>query len=102
MGNVFVHKLLAICLLEADFNRWNKLIFAKRMMQQAVQDGRIPQEVFAMKHIHCNHAILTKQFFYDSSHTLHHPAGLGETILGTVMIALHTPPQALPIRAGVF
>ncbi len=32
MGNVFVHKLQAICLLEADFNWWNKLIFAKRMM----------------------------------------------------------------------
>ncbi len=29
LGNVFVHKLRAICLLEADFNWWNKLIFAK-------------------------------------------------------------------------
>jgi hypothetical protein len=29
MGNVFVHKLRTICLLEADFNWWNKLIFAK-------------------------------------------------------------------------
>ncbi len=28
LGNVFVHKLRAICLLEADFNWWNKLIFA--------------------------------------------------------------------------
>jgi hypothetical protein len=44
LGNVFIHKLGAICLLEADFNWWNKLIFAKRMMQQAAQDGRIPQE----------------------------------------------------------
>ncbi len=32
VGNVFVHKLRAICLLEADFNWWNKLIFAKRMI----------------------------------------------------------------------
>jgi hypothetical protein len=32
LGNVFVHKLLAICLLEVDFNWANKLIFAKRMM----------------------------------------------------------------------
>jgi hypothetical protein len=30
LGNVFVHKLCAICLLEADFNWWNKLIFAKK------------------------------------------------------------------------
>jgi hypothetical protein len=33
IGNVFVHKLRAICLLEANFNWWNKLIFAKRMMR---------------------------------------------------------------------
>jgi hypothetical protein len=29
-GNVFVTKLRAICLLEADINWWSKLIFAKR------------------------------------------------------------------------
>ncbi len=33
LGNIFVHKLRAICLTEADFNWWNKLVFAKRMMQ---------------------------------------------------------------------
>ncbi len=33
LGNVSGHKLRAICLLEADFNWWNKLVFAKRMMQ---------------------------------------------------------------------
>jgi hypothetical protein len=49
MGNVFVHKLRAICLLEADFNWWNKLIFARRMMQQAILDRWIPQEVFAKR-----------------------------------------------------
>ncbi len=42
MGDVFVHKLQAICLLGADFNWWNILVFLKRMMQQAVQDGCIP------------------------------------------------------------
>ena len=33
MGNTFVHRLRAICLFEADFNWWNKLVFARRMMQ---------------------------------------------------------------------
>jgi hypothetical protein len=42
LGNVFVCKLRAICLLEADFNWWNKLIFAKQMMKQAGQEGSIP------------------------------------------------------------
>jgi hypothetical protein len=45
LGNVFVHKLQAICLLAADFTWWNKLIFAKRMMQQAIKAGSIPQGV---------------------------------------------------------
>jgi hypothetical protein len=46
LGNVFVHELHAICLLEADFNWWNKLIFAKRMMHQAIWDASIPLECF--------------------------------------------------------
>jgi hypothetical protein len=35
VGNNFVHKLRAICLLEADFNWINKVIFAKRMIGSA-------------------------------------------------------------------
>ncbi len=82
LGNVFVHKLCAICLIEADFNWWSKLVFVKQMMQQAIKVGSIPQECYAKKHSHCNYAVLTKQFFCDSSHSLHHPAGLGECDLG--------------------
>lgn len=29
-GNNYVHRLRAICLFEADFNWWNKLVFARR------------------------------------------------------------------------
>jgi hypothetical protein len=82
IGNVFVHKLCAICLLEANFNWWNKLIFAKKMMRQAIQEGSIPQECSAKKYSHCNHAVLTKQFFCDSLRCLCHPAGLGECDFG--------------------
>jgi hypothetical protein len=78
LGNIFVHKLQSICLLEADLNWWNKLIFAKWMMQQTIKAGSIPQECYDKKHSHCNYAVLTKQFFCDSSCSLHHPAGLGE------------------------
>ena len=28
-GNIYIDKMRAICLLEADFNRLNKLVFAK-------------------------------------------------------------------------
>jgi len=35
MGNNYINKLCVICLLEADFNWWNKLVFARRMMSNA-------------------------------------------------------------------
>jgi len=36
-GNNFVHKLRAICLLEADFNWMNKMIFANQMIGMALE-----------------------------------------------------------------
>jgi hypothetical protein len=51
-------------------------------MRQAIQEGSIPQECFAKKHSHCNHVVLTKQFFRNSLQCLHYPAGLGECDFG--------------------
>jgi hypothetical protein len=48
-GNNFVHKLRAICLLEADFNWINKIIFAKRMIGSALANNLIPGECFSKK-----------------------------------------------------
>ena len=99
LGNVFVHKLRAICLLEANFNWWNKLIFAKQMMQQAVREGAIPQECFAKKNSHCNHAVLTKQFFCDSSRCLHHLAGLVECDFGDCYDRAAHPPTSIALQS---
>ncbi len=102
LGNVLVHKLHAICLLEDDFNWWDKLLFEKRMMQQAVQDGRIPQECFAK-----NTAIVTMSFS-PSNFSLIAPGPYiilpdwGNVILGTVMTMPCILPQALHSRAGGF
>ena len=76
-GNNYVHKLRAICLFEADFNWWNKLVFARRMMHFASDKAVIPEENFAKKGSNCNKAVMTKRFFTDTSMVLHHPAGLG-------------------------
>jgi hypothetical protein len=99
MGNVFDHKLCAICLLEANFNRWNKLIFAKRMMQQASEAGSVPQECYAKKRSHCNFAVLTKQFFCDSSCVLHHPAGLGQCNFGDCYDWAAHPPMSIALQS---
>ena len=62
-GNNFVHKLRAICLYEVDFNWWNKLIFARRMMDNSRDAGMIPNECFAKKNSKCMDAIMTKMVF---------------------------------------
>ena len=81
-GNVFVHKLCTICLIKTGF-MVEQTYFVKRMMSQAVKDGRISQESYAKKHSHCDYAVLlTKLFYGDSSQVLHHPAGLGECNFG--------------------
>ncbi len=97
VGNVFVHKLRAICLLEADFNWWNKLVFAKRMMQQAIHAGAISQECFAKKNSHCNYAVLTKQFFCDSSRVCHHPVDLGDCNFGNCYVRAAHPPTSIAL-----
>ncbi len=99
MGNVFVHKVCTICLLEANFNWWNKLIFAKCMMQQTIQNGSIPQECYAKKYSHCNNAVLTKQFFCDSSCVLHHPARLGECNFGDCYDRAAHPPTSMALQS---
>jgi hypothetical protein len=71
------------------------------MMQQAVQDGHIPQEIFAKKHSHCNQAVLTKQFFCNSSGSLHHPAGLGEYNFGDCYAHATHPPTSMTLRSWV-
>ena len=62
MGNNYIHRLRAICLFEADFNWWNKLIFARRMMKLAGEKGCIPDDLFAKKLSNCNDATITKVF----------------------------------------
>ena len=34
-GNIYIDKMRAICLLEADYNWLNKFVFAKRMLDRA-------------------------------------------------------------------
>jgi hypothetical protein len=73
-GNNFVHKLRATCLLEADFNWINKIIFAKRMFHLALANNMIPGECFSKKGSNCINAVMTKVFICDGSRIHHHSA----------------------------
>ena len=67
-------------------------------MKQSGQEGCIPQECFAKKHSHCNYAVLTKQFFCDSSRSLHYPVGLGECDFGDCYDRAAHPPTSIALQ----
>jgi len=97
MGNNFVHKLRAICLLEADFNWWNKLV-AKRMMTSAGTRGFVPGESFAKTGSSCEKAVLTKIFIVDDSRIRHYPMCLGENDFGDCYDRVSHLPAAMALR----
>ncbi len=69
------------------------------MMKQAGWEGCIPQECFAKKHSHCNYAVLTKQFFCDSSCSLHYLAGLRECNFGDCYDRAAHPPTSIALQS---
>ncbi len=74
IGNIFVHKLQAICLLKADFNWMNKMIFAKQMIGMALERKFIPGECFSKRGSNCISAVMMKIFICDESRIHHHDA----------------------------
>ncbi len=48
-GNIYIDKMQAICLLEANYNWLNKFVFAKQMMDKVFQGDIIPTEQFAKR-----------------------------------------------------
>ncbi len=68
-------------------------------MQQAIHAGSIPQECFEKKNSHCNYAVLTKQFFCDSSRVCHYPVSLGESNFGNCYDRTAHPPTSIALRS---
>jgi endonuclease/exonuclease/phosphatase family metal-dependent hydrolase len=64
-GVALVTKLRAILLLEADYNYCNKLIFGKRMLELARQNGMAPEEIYSEKGRTAEDAILQQVLMYD-------------------------------------
>ena len=64
-GVAMVNKLRAILLLEADFNFCNKLIFGRRMINMARENGMIPEEIYSSKGKTAEDAILQQVLLYD-------------------------------------
>jgi hypothetical protein len=70
-GNRYIDRLRAICLLEADFNWYNKLIFAHHLEQFCRKHDLIPHEQFAKSKSSCEEATLVKNRVCDTSRIMH-------------------------------
>jgi hypothetical protein len=62
-GNIYIDKMWAVCLLEADYNWLNKFVFAKQMMDKAFEGDVIPAEQFAKRGSQATEGVLTSGLF---------------------------------------
>jgi hypothetical protein len=92
-GNVYLDKMRAICLLEADFNWLNKLIFAKRMMDRAYDANIVPVEQFARRGTQASSGVLCKV------RALHEMAGIPSVDLGNCYDAVAHPLASIALQA---
>ena len=70
-GNIYINKMWAICLLEANYNWLNKYVFAKRMMDRAFQEDIVPVEHFAKHGSQAAHGVVVSGLFCDIAQALH-------------------------------
>ena len=78
-GNNSIDKLRAICLLEADFNWWLKVHFARRMTTRMKTTGVLPLEQGATSGKTALDSSLAKQLFFDQANILHRQAAVSST-----------------------
>jgi hypothetical protein len=85
--------------MEADFNWLNKLVFAKRMMDQAFNAGNVPLEQFARRGTQAAHGVLCKVLFCDYVWALHIVAGIPSMDLGNCYDAVSHPIACIVLQA---
>jgi hypothetical protein len=98
-GNNFVHKLRAICLLEADFNWINKVVFAKQMIGSALERNLIPGKCFSKNGSNCINAVITKIFICNESRIHHHDACIAGNNFGDFYEWAAHPIAAISLRS---
>jgi hypothetical protein len=61
--NIYIDKMWAICLLEADYNWLNKFVLVKQMMDKAFEGDIMPVEQFAKRGSQSTEGVLTSGLF---------------------------------------
>ncbi len=89
--NIYIDKMWAICLLEANYNWLNKFVFAKQMMDKAFQGGIIPVEQFAKRGSQATEGVLTLRIFCDTAWALQKTAAIESVDLANCYDAVAHP-----------
>ena len=98
-GNIFINKMRAICLLEADYNWPNKLIYAKWMMDRAYDAGIVPAEQFARRGVQAAEGVLTTTLFSDIVRVMHRTAAIESVDLANCYDAVAHPIPSIALQS---
>jgi len=98
-GNIYVDKMRAICLLEADYNWLNKYVFAKRMMDKAFQEDIVPAEQFAKRGSQASEGVVTSGLFCDIARALHRTAAIESVDLANCYDAVSHPIASIALQS---
>ena len=96
-GSIYIDKLRAICLFEADFNWLQKIIFAKRMISCARQKQVIPAEQCATPGIDQNQGSMLKIYHCDTHLALRIPYSVVSADLANCYDAVNHAVAALAL-----
>ena len=83
LGVIVVDKLRAILLMEADFNMYNGLMFAVRMMNNAEENDWIPDEIYARRDREAIEVGMNRMLFNDLARLRRVPASIASVDANT-------------------
>ncbi len=88
--NIYIDKIRAISLLEANYNWLNKFVFSKQMMDKAFEGDIISAEQFAKRGSQATEGVLTSGLFCDIALALQRTASIESVDLANCMMLLLT------------
>lgn len=98
-GNIFINKMHAIYLLEADYNWLNKIIFAKEMMDRMYDEGVVPVEQMARQGFQAAEGVLAIGLFCDIVRDMHMSAAIEIVDLGNCYNVVAHPVASIALQS---
>jgi hypothetical protein len=97
--NIYIDKMRAICLLDADYNWLNKFVFAKRMMDRAFQEDIVLVEQFAKRGSQAAHGVVASGLFCDIACALHRMAAIESVDFANCYNAVAHPIASIALQS---